>query len=359
MIKAGVIGGLGLMASPMARHWKKGGPVQVLRAHDRGNPGERRERARAEWKAHGAALTPSLDEMAGADVDGIFVCAGKNGDDLAIIARLARQLAEKRKDAFICHLSTVSCGFARAAQEYCAGLGVQYGNYPLTGGPSGAEKATMLILASGERKLFDRLEPALTCLGTPRYFGEEVAAGAAVKFIGHLMVFGGLIGITSALAVQAECFEGGKLGGGQAAFFDFLNGGAGGTRQWDVIASAGIRNNVWDAPFQLRYAAVDAVYVAELCMQRKVSALVVESVFNTLLAFAYVLNHVDESFATHAIVREMVASRAAEFDAFLLKHAAPRGDLQGGLKNCIDSLPPAVRKTVALDINVEDFKRNL
>ena len=46
--RVAVIGGLGLMASPMARHWKREGPVRVLRVHDRGNPGKRRDLCREE-----------------------------------------------------------------------------------------------------------------------------------------------------------------------------------------------------------------------------------------------------------------------------------------------------------------------
>jgi len=361
-LNVGVVGGLGTMASPMARHWKKDGPVQVLRVHDRGTKDQRRGSKRHDWANHGALLVPTFEELVGqGDLDGVIVCCGKNGDDLAIIASITELLSKSsQKSTFICHMSTVSVSFVELAYQFCRQRNVRYVNYPLTGSASGAEAGTMLILASGDLSLYNELLASLSLLGTPRHFGAKLAAGAEVKFIGHLMVFNGLIGICSAAALHAECFNNSKIGGSeQAAFFDFLNTGAGGTRQWDVILSSGVRDNVWDAPFSLKYAVVDAIYVAQLCLDKHISSLVVEHVLNTALAFSYVLNNIDINLATHSIVREMIAERASAFDRFLLEHSARRGDTKSALEKCIRSLPERIRKTVALDLTINDFERVL
>lgn len=357
-LRVAVVGGFGRMASPMAKHWASGRAVQVLRVHDRGKADERHEACREAWASHGARLVSTLDELIGAgqDLDGVFVCCGKNGDDLPIIALIAALLARRNPGAFICHMSTLSAGFVAAASRFCADLRVRYVNYPLTGGPSGAEAGKLLILASGDRALYDQLVPALQCLGTPRYFGERAGAAAEVKFIGHIMVFNGLIGICAAAAVHAECFLGGRIGGAeQSEFFDFLNNGAGGTRQWDVILSAGVRNDVWDAPFLLAYGAVDAIYTAQLAIERETSLLTVEPVITAALAFSFVLNEVGPQFATHSIVREMVRSRRGAFDQFILRRSAPRGDVRGALDSCIRSLPASIQASVALNVGIEDL----
>jgi 3-hydroxyisobutyrate dehydrogenase-like beta-hydroxyacid dehydrogenase len=358
-LKVGVLGGLGLMASPMARHWKKEGPAQALRVHDRGKPGEYREKCRKAWKEHGADLVFSLEALVGkGDLDGVMVSCGKNGDDLPLISRLARLLAQGEPRRFICHLSTVSTGFVRAAEAFCREVGVAYVNYPLTGGAVGAEQGTMLILASGNRALFERLEPALSSLGSVRHFGEKITGGAEVKFIGHLMVFNGLMGICSAAAVHAEALNLSQLGGtAQSEFFDFLNLGAGGTRQWDIILSQAFKHDRWNSPFAIRYAAVDAIYTADLCRHLGVSRLVAQSVLNTALAFSYVLNEVGSDLSTQSIVRELVPKRARELDAFVLKHQSSGEDLVTALEKCIESFPPEVRASVGLAIRVEDFQR--
>jgi hypothetical protein len=233
-------------------------------------------------------------------------------------------------------------------------------NYPLTGGPLGAENASLLVLASGDNILYEQLFPALSLLGTPRHFGGGVTAAAEVKFMGHLMVFNGLVGICSAAAVHAACLNEGQLGGeSQASFFDFLNAGAGGTRQWEVILSSGIRKNIWHAPFPLKYGVVDAIYAAQMCIDQHISWLGIEPIISAALAFSYVINNVDPTLATHSIVKEMIADHAALLDQFLLQHSGPRGDSRTALENCVRSLPEDIRKTVALNVKIADFEEAL
>src|SRR5262249_27898413 len=151
------------------------------------------EQHRKGWKNHGAASVPTLSGLVGdGDLDGVFVCCGKNGDDLGVIAELAKLLSQRAKtQPFICHMSTVSVNFVDSAYEFCRTRNVRYVNYPLTGSAAGAKAATMLILASGDHKLYEELFPVLSLIGKPKHFGATLAAGAEVKFMGHLMVFNG------------------------------------------------------------------------------------------------------------------------------------------------------------------------
>jgi len=45
-LKVAVIGGLGAMSSPMAKYWKDKEAIKVLRVHDRGAQGSRRDERR-------------------------------------------------------------------------------------------------------------------------------------------------------------------------------------------------------------------------------------------------------------------------------------------------------------------------
>jgi 3-hydroxyisobutyrate dehydrogenase len=338
----------------MAHHWKPDGPVRVTHVLDRGNPGAFRDKARAQWREHGANLVPDFEDLGNAKLDGMFVCCGKNGDDLPVITSAVRTLRRHGGTRpFLCHMSTVSVNFVEAARRFCERINVEYVNYPLTGGAVGAEKGTMLILASGPRETFARLEPALRCLGNPKHFGEHHAAGAEVKLIGQTMVFNGLIGICSAAALHSECFQSGTVGGErQAEFFDFLNAGAGGTRQWDVILSFGVKRDVWDAPFSAGFAAVDALYAAKLCAEKRVSELAVRPLLEVASAFAFLVKR-DAKLATHAIMREMVASHAPEFDGFIARTLG--GGVDERIARVAAALPPALQASVRLDVGEKDF----
>jgi 3-hydroxyisobutyrate dehydrogenase len=356
-IKLVGIGGMGLMLSPSAKHLKPGGTARFLRIHDRGTKDERRDMCRQAWKDHGADLVHDYEELVGdGDFDGVVICAGKNGDDCDIFRALVPLMQRNKKgQPFILHLSTVSAGFAQAVYDFLSDEGIDYVNYPLTGGPLGAENANMLILASGSESIYDRLEPTLQTIGNPKYFGTSVTAGAEVKLIGQLMVFNGLVGICSAAALKSECFQEELSGSEQAEFFDFLNGGAGGTRQWDVAISKGVRDNTWDQGFMIHHAVVDAIYAAKLCRERGLPALAVIPMAATALAFAFLLNKYESApLATHAIVREMIQKNASGIDDFINQHISYT-DVDASIKNSIAVLPQRVKDSVMLDMNKSNF----
>jgi 3-hydroxyisobutyrate dehydrogenase-like beta-hydroxyacid dehydrogenase len=353
-----------MMAGPASRHLKPGGPAKVLRVHDRGNPGEQRDAFRADWQAHGAELVETFDAVIGdGELDGVVVCCGKNGDDVRVVAELTRYMRERcRSQPVIVHMSTVSVGFAVAAHAFCTENGVGYVNYPLTGGPLGAQVGGgdprgMLILASGDPAAYERLEPTLLVLGRPRYFGESVSAAAETKLIGQHLVFNGCNGICTGAALYSECFANGVMGGSeQGEYFDFLNGGAGGTRQWEVALGRGVKEDDWGTGFGIRHAAVDAIYAAKLALEKGLPRLSIQPMVNVALAFAFLLRkYPDSPLATHAIAREMLAGAAGDLDAFMNDHGALAPDVGTCIANSIDALPPEVQETVLLNVSVGDF----
>jgi 3-hydroxyisobutyrate dehydrogenase len=352
------IGGMGLMLSPSAKHLEQDGPARFIRIHDRGTQDARRDDCRNAWQKHGAQIVNDFESLVGdGDYDGVVICAGKNGDDCEIFKALVPLMRAKTNNhPFILHLSTVSAGFAQHAFEFSRDSGIDYANYPLTGGPLGAETANMLILASGNESLYDRLDPTLHVIGNPKYFGDSITAGAEVKLIGQLMVFNGLMGISSAAALKSACFNEDLHGSVQAEFFDFLNGGAGGTRQWDVALAKGVRDDVWDQGFMIHHAGVDAIYAAELCRQRGLPSLAIIPMVATALSFAFLLTNYEGSpLATHAIVREMRAANARELDEFL-NQQINYSDPQISIRNCIKAMPEKVRASVMLDIGEQNFR---
>ena len=365
-MKLAYVGGLGMMAGPAAKHLMAPSPAQVIRVHDRGTPGAARDGYRADWQQHGAVLVSSFEALVGdGDFDGVVICAGKNGDDLALIADLARRLAafDDGQPRFLLHLSTVSPAFARAAQRYCAARQVDYANYPLTGGPlgaqlGGADANGMLILASGDEALYQRLLPVLECLGRPRFFGADPAAGAVTKLIGHHMVFNGLNGIATAAAIHSDQFNDGALGGAdQGDFLTFLNGGAGGTRQWEVGLRKGIVDDCWDQGFSIHHAVIDALYAAQLAADAGLSRISTQAMTNTAFAFAYMLQrHPGATLGTHAVVREMVRGEAAALDRFMEAQGAFQADTRAAIAACLDALPPAIRESACMAIDVASFE---
>lgn len=284
------IGGLGAMLSPSAFHLERANyPARCVAVYDRGNPA--REKERNNWLKHGAQLVSSIEELKKFELDFIVICAGKDGDDKQIFDQIS-----ELKFSDLVHLSTVSAAFANQADSYWQKKRTAYINCPLTGGPVGAEKGTMLILGSGRKEIFDRYLPFFNAIGTPKYFGESPSAGAEVKLIGQVMVFSSLLGLSTAINLHSSCFPGED----QTEFFDFLNNGAGGCRQWEVALRQGVANDNWSSGFDIRHAVVDAVYALRL-LDAKESPEYLKSSIRTVIEL-FVLQLQEKPLATHSIL---------------------------------------------------------
>lgn len=363
-MRLGAVGGLGLMLSPAAKHLLSAqSPARVITVHDRGNTGETREKARAAWREHGAELVGEISravrDSEGQLLDGVIVCAGKNADDQPIIGALARELSLAERPAeprFILHLSTVSSAFAQAAAEFCQGLGVSYGNYPLTGGPAGAEAGTMLILAGGDRSLYDHVEPVLDCLGKPRYFGPEPSVGAKVKLTGHYLVFNGLHGIASAAALHGGVVQPEADYHATVGFIDFLNSGAGHTRQWELALRRGLAEGNWQTGFASEFAAVDLIYAAQMGIEAGFGLATLLPVLQMALLQARSLGKMDEFErpATGSIYFDLLRENASEVDEYLLQNLDLRRP-EKTIENCLKALPERVRASAGLNVRSENF----
>jgi 3-hydroxyisobutyrate dehydrogenase len=288
-------------------------------------------------------------------VDGVMLCVGKNGDDAAVLREILPRLenhpraghADPAQRPFLLQLSTLSSGFAGAVHQACRQRGLVYGNYPLTGGPAGAQAASMLILCSGEEPLYYRVEPLLQILGNPRFFGPAPTAAAEVKLIGHYMVFGGLTGLTAAAALQRQCLPESD----PVEFFDFLNNGAGGTKQWDVALRKGLADQHWNTGFFCRHGVIDTLYATKLAIQKNLPLPVTLTMLQMALLLGRALKN-DSNAATHAIYHQFHPDTRAETDAFLRENLADL-DPPKILERTLAGLPEEIRAGAGLDEKLE------
>lgn len=350
------IGGTGAMLSPSAGHLRKGGPVQYIRILDRGTQSAVHDARRKAWAEHGAQLVDNMEALLKpADFDAVVICAGKNATDHAIITDVVRTLTEYGcgNEKIILHLSTVSVDFAEKAAAFCRVNGHIYVNYPLTGGAAGAANASMLILGAGLNSVFDYLHPMLSVIGQPRHCGNEIADGAKTKLIGHYLVFNGLMGIASAVALHAACFEDEVINDHQIEFFQFLNGGAGGTRQFDVALLKGLLGD-WATGFKMDHAAPDCLYAAQLGDDMGLSSACLSPLLNMAVALGFAMkNEPGTRNATQSLVRYLHSDNACLLDDYIRQARYYSGvftDFPEALRLASESLPTDVHLSVMLDV---------
>jgi 2-hydroxy-3-oxopropionate reductase len=169
--------GTGLMGAPMAaRLLAAGFQVTVWnRSSEKAQP----------LVSHGArvAETPSA-AVADADAAVTMLSDGPAVDDLVGRQGVADALPY---GALFVDCSSIPPATARRHAQQLAARGLGYLDAPVSGGPSGAESATLAIMAGGSADDFDRGQPLLRAMGTPTHVGPA-GAGQTAKLANQVIV---------------------------------------------------------------------------------------------------------------------------------------------------------------------------
>lgn len=102
--------------------------------------------------------------------------------------------------------STVGPRATRAAAEALRVRGIELVDAPVSGGASGAEKATLAVIVSGVSQAIDTAMPILKLFGKPTVVGAEPGQAQLLKLLNNMLS-------STALAVTAEAFVAGVKGG--------------------------------------------------------------------------------------------------------------------------------------------------
>jgi 3-hydroxyisobutyrate dehydrogenase len=191
--------GLGTMGLPMARHLVAAGHDVVGCDVDP-----------AKAAALGASAPTPAEAAVGADVAILSLPAPE------IVERVAGELP---RDVLLIDMSTGPPALARRlAETFDSAL-----DAPVSGGPRGAESATLTIMVGGSAQDFARAEPLLRALGRPVHVGGP-GAGQAAKLCNNLIA-----GVTMA-AVAEACAVAAAEGLDAATLYDLLTTSTGDSR---------------------------------------------------------------------------------------------------------------------------------
>ncbi len=262
--------GLGTMGLPMARHL-------VAAGHDVVGCDIDPERVRE----FTAAASPA---------------AAANGADVAILSLPAPEIVEQvadelPRDLFLVDMSTGPPALARRlATEFDAAL-----DAPVSGGPQGAETATLTIMVGGSAEDFARAEPVLQALGRPVHVGGP-GAGQAAKLCNNLIA-----GVTMA-AIAEACALATAEGLDPATLYDLLTTSTGDSRVLRTrfpLEGADPSHPVasgYEALFAVDLIAKDLALAGALAEEQGVSVPLAEAAFAAYRAAqAEGLGHLDYS----------------------------------------------------------------
>ena len=175
--------GLGLMGQPMALNLLRGGHELSV--------WNRTRAACALLREAGAAVADTPAAVAAA-CDITFAMLADPAAALAVAGGPDGAAAGLRSGSGYVDMSTVDAATSTSVARLVAARGARFLEAPVSGSRQPAAQGALVIMAAGDRSLYDEAAPALDLLGKRRLFLGEVGNGARLKLVVN-QVMGGMM----------------------------------------------------------------------------------------------------------------------------------------------------------------------
>jgi 3-hydroxyisobutyrate dehydrogenase len=182
--------GLGIMGSRMCANLVKAG--FDVHAYD--------VDAAALARAGGATAAADLRALA-ARSEVVILSLPDAGPLRAVCAGEAGLLKHLPKGAVVCDTSTVDPASAREMAALAEASGVSFLDCPVSGGPPGAQAATLTIMVGGDGSALDRARPVLEAIGKKIVHCGQSGSGQAAKLVNQALVAAHTVAAMEALLV--------------------------------------------------------------------------------------------------------------------------------------------------------------
>ena len=187
--------GLGAMGRPMAINLAKSGHDLVVCDPD--------ETATSILAQRGAAVAKTAKETAD-EADIVLACLPNLAAAEAVATGDDGVGAGSRATAFV-NMGTTGSAYSRDIAAALAKSGKAFLDAPISGGPPGAEAATLGIMCSGDKATFDALQSAWDAMsGKTVYLGEKPGAAQTMKLVNNIISFGNLSVALEAMTLGAK-----------------------------------------------------------------------------------------------------------------------------------------------------------
>lgn len=175
--------GLGLMGRPMAKN--------LLKAGFRLTFYTRRQEVADEFTALGGARVAAPAEVA-RRTDAVITIVTADAQVREVVCGADGILAGTERGKLVIDMSTIGPGTVREVGAALETKGAALVDAPVSGGPWGAEAATLAIMVGGEKADVDRAKPLFEAMGKNIFHCGPLGSGQIVKLVNQ-MVGGGIM----------------------------------------------------------------------------------------------------------------------------------------------------------------------
>jgi 3-hydroxyisobutyrate dehydrogenase len=229
--------GLGSMGHRMSRHLAAAGYPLVVA-----------DLASTERAPKGAAIAKSNAEVA-ERAETVILSLPDGNISLAVARELTA--APKKNVKTVIDTSTIGPKAAEAVAAHLSGAGIAFVDAPVSGGTSGADKATIAIMVACPHESYERFKPLLALMGKPFHVGPKAGQGQAVKVLNNFLS-------ATALAATSEAIDfGTKQGIEMKTILDIVNASSGRNSATDDKFIKRILHGRYDAGFAAKLQLKD------------------------------------------------------------------------------------------------------
>ena len=247
--------GTGVMGRSMCAHLMDAGHEMAV--HNRSA-----DKARA-LVERGARLCRSPREVAEA-ADVVFSIVGYPADVREVILGANGVLAGARKGATLVDMTTSEPSLAVEIHARAADRGVGALDAPVSGGDVGARDATLVIMAGGERDVFDAVHPLLEHLGKTIVHMGGPGSGQHTKMCNQVLIAANMVGVVEALLYAR------RAGLDPAAVIDVVGKGAAASWSLNNLGPRIVRG-VFDPGFYIKHFVKDMGIALEEARRMRLS----------------------------------------------------------------------------------------
>lgn len=188
--------GLGAMGRPVALNLINAGyPMSVY---------ARRPDTAAPLVAAGARAFASPAALA-AECDVVFTIVTASADSEQVALGAQGIIEGARQGTVVVDMATISPLTTRRIAQALEARGVGHLDAPVSGGPAGAQGATLAIMVGGKLEVFERVKPLLERLGKTILHMGDHGAGQVTKACNQLALTVTAQGAAEALALARRC----------------------------------------------------------------------------------------------------------------------------------------------------------
>ncbi len=216
------------MGRHMAQHLQKGGHQLCVWA--------RRAESAAPLVAIGATRHDTPAALAAVS-DVVFTMVTASSDFEQVVLGASGIFHGAKPGLVLVDMETISPAVARTVAQQLAAKGIEMLDAPVSGGPMGAEQATLSIMVGGKPEVFERIRPLFECMGKTITRVGDIGAGQVTKACNQLALLVAAQGVAESLHLAA------RLGADPAKVREVLMGGVAASRVMELFGKRMVERN--------------------------------------------------------------------------------------------------------------------